>query len=91
MSIMPVLWIVWAGVTAVLLALLAYRGTITRYEEDQLFLDDDSSVLQHKEQDLIQKRIARIRPFVSVMTGVTGLLTATIIGAYVWDAVKQFR
>jgi len=43
MSFMPVLWIVWAGVTAILLALLAYRGTLTRYEEDQLFLDDSGN------------------------------------------------
>ena len=90
MSIMPVLWIVLAGVTAVLLALLAYRGTITRYEEDQLFLDD-ASEHQHREQDMIQKRITRIQPYVRVMTGATCLLTATIIGAYVWDAVSQFR
>jgi hypothetical protein len=40
MSAMLYLWIVWAGVLAILLILLAYRGTLTRYEEDQLFLDE---------------------------------------------------
>ncbi len=90
MSIMPVLWIVWAGVTAILLVLLAYRGTITRYEEDQIFLDEASGH-HEKEQLLIVKKVTRIQPLVRFMTGATCVLTATIVGLYVWDAIRQFR
>ena len=39
MGSMLILWIVWAAVLVNLLILLAYRGTITRYEEDQIFLN----------------------------------------------------
>ena len=42
MRAMPLMWIVWAAFACVLLALLLYRGTLTRYEEDELFLDDAS-------------------------------------------------
>lgn len=88
MSIMPVLWIVWAGVTAILLVLLAYRGTITRYEEDQLFLDN-AGQHQEKEQTEIVAKVKKIQPFVRIATGATCVLSACILGVYVWDAVQH--
>jgi ABC-type uncharacterized transport system fused permease/ATPase subunit len=90
MSIMLLLWIVWAVVTTALLALLAYRGTLTRYEEDQLFLDPASGH-QEQEQAQIINKVNRIQPLVRIMTGATCALSATIIGVYVWDALSQFK
>jgi len=89
MHFIPTLWIVWAVFAAVLLMLLLYRGTITRYEDDQLFLDDISD-RQHKENDAIIAKLAKIQPFLRVFTGLTSILTATIIGLYAWDAIKTF-
>jgi hypothetical protein len=88
MSYMPILWIVWAGVTAIMLVLLAYRGTITRYEEDQIFLDDCSEH-QHKEQTEILAKVGKIQPFVRASISATCVLSACILGMYVWDAVKH--
>lgn len=89
MHFIPTLWIIWAAFAVSLLILLLYRGTITRYEEDQLFLDD-SSDLQHRENDAILRKLAKIQPFLRVFTGVTSILTAAIIGIYAWDAIKTF-
>ena len=36
----PILLTVWAVLTACFLGLLMYRGQLTRYEEEQLFLND---------------------------------------------------
>jgi hypothetical protein len=88
MGSMLILWIVWAGVLAILLILLAYRGTITRYEEDQIFLDDCADH-QKKEQTEILARVNKIQPFVRIATGATCVLSACILGIYVWDAVHQ--
>jgi hypothetical protein len=88
--IMPTLWITWAVFAVCLLALLVYRGTITRYEDDQLFLDDHSD-RQHKENDAIIRKLHTIGPFLKVFTGVTSVLTAAIIGIYAWDAIKVFN
>ena len=88
MSIMLILWIVWAALTATLLALLAYRGTITRYEEDQIFLDD-ASTLQQREQAEIVSKVGRLRPYLRIVTGATCVMSAAILGIYVWDAVRQ--
>ena len=62
MHVVPTLWIVWAVFAVILLSLLLYRGTITRYEDDQLFLDDISE-RQHKENDAIIARVAQLQPF----------------------------
>jgi len=89
MHFIPVLWIAWGVFADILLSLLLYRGTITRYEDDQLFLDDISE-RQHKENDAILHKLAKIQPFLRVFTGVTSILTAAIIGIYAWDAIKTF-
>jgi hypothetical protein len=89
MPVISVLWIVWAVFAVCLLSLLLYRGTITRYEDDQLFLDDISA-RQHQENDKIIRRLDQIQPYLRIFTGVTSVLTAAIVGIYAWDAIKTF-
>jgi len=89
MTYMPVLWIVWGTFTAALLILLAYRGTLTRYEGDQLFLDESSHHHEEEQADIVS-RVNRLQPFVRAATGLTCLLSAVLLGTYVWDAVRQF-
>lgn len=89
MSMMTVLWIVWAVITASLLVLLLYRGTLTRYEEDQIYLDDAGGH-QEREQQALLNRVSKIQPMVRVVMGATGLMSAAIIGIYVWDMIRQF-
>jgi membrane protein YdbS with pleckstrin-like domain len=88
MSAMPVLWIVWAGVAVILLILLGYRGTLTRYEEDQIFLDDAGNH-QQQQQNAILLKVARITPYVRVAITATCVLSACILGFYVWDAIRN--
>jgi hypothetical protein len=90
MRAMPLtLWIVWAVFACALMALLLYRGTLTRYEEDGLFLDD-SADHQHKDNEAVLRKVAKVQPLVKIFTGVTCLLTVGILGFYVWDAIRQF-
>jgi hypothetical protein len=88
MSAMPVLWIVWAGVAAIMLILIGYRGTLTRYEEDQMFLDDAANH-QQQEQNAILLKVQKIQPYVRVSIVATSFLTACIVGIYVWDAIRN--
>jgi hypothetical protein len=87
MSVIPVLWIVWAVVAGVLLVLLGYRGTLTRYEEDQIFLDE-ALTAGAREQGDIQRKLLKIRPFLVVSFWMIGGLTALILGIYIREAVK---
>jgi hypothetical protein len=86
MTVMPILWIVWGVVAGVLLIMLGYRGTLTRYEEDQIFLNEATSV-ESQEQSDIQRKLEKIRPFLAIMLWVVGALTLVILGIYVRDAV----
>jgi hypothetical protein len=86
MNVLPVLWVVWGAVAAVLLVLLGYRGTLTRYEEDQIFLND-AVTMEAQAQGDIQRKLLKIRPFLVVMVWAIGLLTAGILGMYIRDAV----
>lgn len=90
MGIMPILWIVWAVVTTTLLALIVYRSNLTRYEEDQLFLDE-AGEHQHQEQESLLKKINRVQPLVRVFTVTTCVMTVAIVGIYVYDAIRQFN
>ena len=82
------MWIVWAGMVAGFLALLAYRGTITRYEEDQLFLTG-SNEHEHAEQDEIVRRVNKVDPLVRVFGGAAGIMTVCVVSFYVWDAIQH--
>jgi len=83
------IWIAWAAFAAILLTLLGYQGTLTRYEEDQLFLDDNSQ-RQHTENDAVLHKVARIQPLLRICIGGTCALSALIVGIYVWEAIHQF-
>ena len=89
MHVMPILWIVWAGLTTALLALLVYRGTLTRYEEDCLFLGDCANQ-QKQEQERILNKLRQVQPALKVMTVGACAMSAAILGLYVWDAIRQF-
>lgn len=88
MSFMPVVWVVWAGVITLLLILLVYRSNLTRYEEDQIFLDDAGSHQKREQEDILVK-VRKIQPIIHLVTGATCVLTACILGVYVWDALQH--
>jgi hypothetical protein len=90
MDYLPVLIVVWAVVTGVFLALLAYNGTITRYEESQLFLADINANGKQR-QTTIVRRVNRTLPFVRVLGTVSGVMTAVIIAIYTWDSWLKLR
>ena len=86
MDIILVLWVAWGVVAAVLLVLLGYRGTLTRYEEDQIFLDETGGI-EAQQQSEIQRKLEKIRPYLVATIWVIGVLTVVILGLYVRTAV----
>ncbi|WP_348266901.1 hypothetical protein P8936_13375 [Edaphobacter paludis] len=90
MSYLPILLIVWAAVAACFLALLAYRGQLTRYEEDQLFLNDAHSIEQDEQTEIIRK-VNKIRPMVNLFGYAAALMTIAIVGLFTYDAWQHLR
>jgi hypothetical protein len=85
MNALPVLVIIWAVLTGLFLALLAYNGTITRYEENQLFLDDSNGNEQQM-QSSIANKVNKVMPFLKVSGVASALMTVLIIAIYTLDA-----
>ncbi len=88
MEMLRGLVIAWGAVGAVLLVLLGYRGTLTRYEEDQIFLSEAVSG-ESRAQDEIQRKLTQIRPFLVTMLWTIGALTLVILVLFVKDLLAH--
>lgn len=90
MDAIPVLLIIWAAIVACFLGLLAYKGQLTRYEEDQLFLSETVSQEQQLQTEIVRK-VNKIQPFVRVFGVAAALMTAGIVGIFTWDAWQHLK
>lgn len=90
MSAIPILLIVWGIIAACFLALLAYRGQLTRYEEDQLFLSDTESNEQRQQSEIVRK-VNQISPLIRILGVATAVMTVGIIGIFTYDAWQRLQ
>jgi hypothetical protein len=91
MTLNPILLSIWIVLALCLLGLLMYRGQLTRYEEDQLFLNESADSNEAKQQSEIIRRVNRIQPFIRICGGAAGLATASIVGLYIYDAWRRLQ
>lgn len=85
---LPILLIVWAILTTILVILLIYRSTLTMREDDQLFLDDSASHMEIEQKELLQK-VNKLTPIVNVLGATSGLLILVIAGIWVYRGFTQ--
>ena len=86
MSSILTLLVIWAVIVACFLAALAYKAQLTRYEEDQLFLNDNIESNEHREQNEIMRKVAKLAPLVRVLGIAAAVMTICIVGIYTYDA-----
>jgi hypothetical protein len=77
------LLVIWGIVTAALVILVIYRGTLSLHEDDQLFLGDSESHLA-KEQEQLVARLTRLAPIVRLLGVTSGVLILLIAGMWIW-------
>jgi len=85
MNALPTLIVIWSIMTGLFLALIAYNGTITRYEENQLFLADINANEQERQSGIVRK-VNKTLPLVRVAGTLSALLTVAIVAIYTWDS-----
>ncbi len=88
---MPTLFellIVWGVLTAVLIALLIYRGTLTMHEDDQLFLGESESHMAREQMEVMAK-VNKLGPFVKVLGTASAVLILTIAGIAIYQGLTQ--
>ena len=90
MNALPALIVVWAILTGLFLALLAYNGTITRYEDSQLFLADLNPNEQHRQTKIV-RHVNRTLPYVRALGALSAAMTLLIIGIYTLDAWQRIQ
>jgi hypothetical protein len=90
MTFVPVMWTVWAAFVVFTAALYIYRSSVTRDEEDQIFLDDS---FEHEKtaQAVIVSKVARVEPLVRVGRWLVIGMSAVVIVYYVRDIAVQLR
>ena len=82
--------IAWGVVTGILLILLFYRSTLTRQEDDQLFIDESSSSRATEQSQLIAK-VNKINPLVKLVGATSGLMILAIAGWAVYLGLNSIQ
>jgi hypothetical protein len=88
-NVVPVLWIVWAIFALVTALLYAYRASLTRDEEGQIFLDE---AFAHEKavQTQIVSKVTKLQPALRASLILTVVMTVVVLAYYAWDAGKSF-
>ena len=84
------LLIAWGIVTGILLILLFYRSTLTRQEDDQLFIDESSSSRATEQRQLIAK-VNKINPLVKGVGATSGVMILVIAGWAVYIGLNSVQ
>jgi hypothetical protein len=82
--------VAWGVLTAILVILLIYRGTLTMQEDDQLYLGDSESQME-KDQIEIMHKVNRVTPIVKVLGALSGLMILGIAGVAVYQGLQQVQ
>lgn len=90
MTMVPVMWIVWGVLVLITAALYIYRSSLTRDEEDQIFLDDS---FQHEQaaQAAIATKVGKVQPVLRLALWLVAAATLFVVGYYIFDFVRQFQ
>jgi len=88
MSSLIGLLIVWGVLTAILIILLIYRGTLTMHEDDQLFLNESDTHMEQEQAEVLSK-VNKIGPYVKVLGAVSGVLILVIAGIYLYQGLSN--
>ena len=81
--------ILWGALAVIALALLIYRTSLTRDEDDQIYLDD---AFQHEKaaQEAIVAKVGKIEQPLRYTLWAVGAVTAILVIYYIWDLLHEF-
>jgi len=80
----------WAVFALIMAVLYIYRSSLTRDEEDQIFLDE-SFDHEKAQQAVIAARVAKVEPLVRIARWLVVAMTVVVIGYYIRDVMLQLH
>ena len=81
--------VVWGAVTAVLVGLLAYRGTLEIREDDQIFLDRASDSMANEQREIVA-RIDKLSKPIKLFLILSIVLLLIALGVFLYEGFKNF-
>jgi hypothetical protein len=81
--------IAWGVVTAALVCLLIYRGTLEAHEDDQIFLDAAGDSMA-SEQRMLVARIDKLSRPITLLIVASSTLLLVVAGIWLWQGYKNF-
>ena len=90
MTFVPVMWSVWIVLVVIMAGLYIYRSSLTKDEEDQIFLDESFDNEKNAQAAIIAK-VNRIQPYVRISLWLVGVATIFVLGYYIMDFINQLK
>jgi len=90
MTFVPVMWTVWGVLVVCMAALHVYRSSLTRDEEDQVFLDE-SFENERTAQEAIVAKVNKIEPLLKVARWLVVAMTVFIVAYYIRDILQNLH
>jgi hypothetical protein len=90
MTFMPVMWVVWSLLVLVMAGLYLYRSSLTKDEEDQIFLDD-SFDHERNAQAAIVAKVNKVEPVLKLAYWLVAAMTVVVIVYYVRDILVHLN
>ena len=87
--VLMVLMVSWGVITAVLVILVIYRGTLSSREDDQIFIDP-AEQHHYQEQLAVIAKISRLTKPIIALAVISGVLLLTSAGLWIYGGLKSF-
>jgi hypothetical protein len=81
--------VLWGAVTAVLVGLLAYRGTLEIREDDQIFLGRAGDSMANEQREIVA-RIDKLSKPIKLLMILSIVLLLTALGVFLAEGFKNF-
>ena len=88
MTFLPVMWTIWGLLVLAAASLHIYRGSLSKNEENQIFLDDS---FEHEKnaQAAIVAKVNKVEPVLKIAYWLVTAMTIFVIAYYVHDILAQ--
>jgi hypothetical protein len=81
--------VVWGAVTAILVGLLAYRGTLEIREDDQIFLGRAGDSMANEQREIVA-RIDKLSKPIKLLMILSIVLLLTALGVFLVEGFQKF-
>jgi hypothetical protein len=84
------MWSIWGVFVVLAAALYVYRSSLTKDEDDQIYLDE---AFQHEKsaQEAIVAKVNKVEPLIRVTIWLVAISTVFVIGYYILDIVNHLK